>query len=378
VILDFWSTGCISCIEAFPKLDSLQKQFGNKLQIILITSESEDIIKRFFEKRKKIIVPDLPFVTSDNSLKNLFPHISYPFTVWIDGAGIVQYATDSYNTSYKKIKSFLEGTNIALKDKVKAVYTKSFFDEQWIDVLEYYSCISKCKRNVHMEGPVNKPGFEGITYNCRPLIHLYEIAFTGLTNDQFNFYRTSRTVVACKDSAKYFPPTDVDSLHQWSERYSYNYQLLLPEGKRLMKYEVMKADLDKVFNLKASIEQRRIKCLVLVRTSGENKLQTKGGTAWSSFHLPDLRIADTAITMGMYNKPYPDFTLYFGALIESSFNIAFEDSTKITGNVDIEFNAEALDSKSINQIQQQLKKYDLELVIKECLLEVLVLKETIR
>jgi hypothetical protein len=311
-------------------------------------------------------------------LTSLFPHVSYPFTAWVDAARVVQYTTDSYNISYKKIKGFVEGRDIGLKDKVKPDYTASFFDKKWNNLLEYYSVISKCKRDIRPEGLGNRPGFEDFNYGCTPLIHLYEIAFTGLTNDQYNFYRPSRTIIECQNSERFFPPQDVDSLHQWVEQYTYNYQLRLPEEKSPMKYEVMKADLDRSFDLKASIEHRKIKCLVLVRASEKNKLQTRGGIPRSNFHLPDLRIVDTDTVMGMYNKPYREFSSYFSGLIESSFSIPFEDSTENTGNIDIEFNADALYSKSIAQIQQQLRKYDLELVMKECLLNVLVLKETIK
>src|SRR5258705_3241888 len=62
IIIDFWGTGCTSCIKAFPKIDSLQKKFQDKIQFILVNKESADSTRGFFLKRKKIKDPDVPMV----------------------------------------------------------------------------------------------------------------------------------------------------------------------------------------------------------------------------------------------------------------------------------------------------------------------------
>ena len=41
VILDFWSHICVNCIKSFPLIDSLQKQFAGRIQIILVNQESK-------------------------------------------------------------------------------------------------------------------------------------------------------------------------------------------------------------------------------------------------------------------------------------------------------------------------------------------------
>src|SRR5690349_12062447 len=42
LILDFWATWCSPCIKVMPKLDSLQKYFGSKIQILPVTYEDSE------------------------------------------------------------------------------------------------------------------------------------------------------------------------------------------------------------------------------------------------------------------------------------------------------------------------------------------------
>src|SRR5215217_1873478 len=41
LILDFWATWCAPCVTMIPRMDSLQAQFADKLQILSVTYESE-------------------------------------------------------------------------------------------------------------------------------------------------------------------------------------------------------------------------------------------------------------------------------------------------------------------------------------------------
>lgn len=48
VLIEFWATWCSPCVDAMPHLQALQKQFGNKLQIITVSTEKEKRIRQFF------------------------------------------------------------------------------------------------------------------------------------------------------------------------------------------------------------------------------------------------------------------------------------------------------------------------------------------
>ena len=110
IILDFWSVYCKTCIKALPKLDSLQKEFEGKIQILLITHPSGNnfgiaSMKQTFARWAKagLYIPHLPVATSGNeSLIELFPHEYIPHYVWIDSRGKL-CAITGYNLMNKQM-----------------------------------------------------------------------------------------------------------------------------------------------------------------------------------------------------------------------------------------------------------------------------------
>jgi thiol-disulfide isomerase/thioredoxin len=134
VILDFWNTGCKSCIVAWPHLSSLQKEFADQIQIILVNKEeTKDQITERLEKLKKtkaavsivarkdvkggfdggIQIPTNLFsiIGKRKDLDRIFPLRGVPFHAWIDGTGIVRLAGGPENTNEEKIKEYIAGKN---------------------------------------------------------------------------------------------------------------------------------------------------------------------------------------------------------------------------------------------------------------------------
>ena len=85
-VIDFWATWCGSCISSFPKLEKIKHQFDKDFNVLLVTNETENTVRQFNERRKKMGFDRLPFRTiySDSLLAKLFPHESIPHYVWID------------------------------------------------------------------------------------------------------------------------------------------------------------------------------------------------------------------------------------------------------------------------------------------------------
>lgn len=122
LIFDFWATWCHACIEAFPKNDSLQKQFGDKIMIMLVnTKDTGDDEKKVAEFYKKRSTNDkdfkLPSIYMDTILTDLFPRITIPHYVLIRN-GVIIAITGSEEMKSKNIEKLLNGevVHFAKKD----------------------------------------------------------------------------------------------------------------------------------------------------------------------------------------------------------------------------------------------------------------------
>lgn len=89
IILSFWNTHCGACIAMFPMEDSLQKEFKDNLQFLLVTEETEKEVGAFFEKHKNRykIPAAIPIITGDKILRKLFLQAYNPHYVWLEPNG---------------------------------------------------------------------------------------------------------------------------------------------------------------------------------------------------------------------------------------------------------------------------------------------------
>ncbi len=85
VVLSFWFIACASCIKEFPKEDSLQKVFGDRIQLILVTFDNMQKVKNFISRWEKNNNTrfNLPLIVEDSLLSRAF-HFRYnPHYIWI-------------------------------------------------------------------------------------------------------------------------------------------------------------------------------------------------------------------------------------------------------------------------------------------------------
>src|SRR3546814_813056 len=117
VILDFWGVYCKVCIENMPKMEELQRKFGDRIQILLVTDDSAEAVARLAERSEIVRESTLSSIVGDTVLTRLFEYRTVPAHAWIDENGVVQYFTNGRNTTEKTIQSYLDGMPLTLADK---------------------------------------------------------------------------------------------------------------------------------------------------------------------------------------------------------------------------------------------------------------------
>ncbi|QPH37873.1 TlpA family protein disulfide reductase [Pedobacter endophyticus] len=118
LILDFWSTWCGPCIRSLPELDSIVKMFGDKVQVILVTKNTNQILSSFLKSNDYAKGVKLPFIINDSILNKHFPHRSISHQIFIDSKGIVKAITGISGATIKNIQAIVNGNpiNFPLKD----------------------------------------------------------------------------------------------------------------------------------------------------------------------------------------------------------------------------------------------------------------------
>lgn len=129
VIIDFWATWCAPCVAMIPRMDSLQKTMGDKIQFLSVTYQSEKEVIPFLNnlEKKKSKHYNIPVVTDEKELLKLFPHIYLPHYVWIDENGIVKAITGFEEVTAANIDVVLKQSNAGLTQKrdLKVNYDKT-------------------------------------------------------------------------------------------------------------------------------------------------------------------------------------------------------------------------------------------------------------
>lgn len=123
VILDFWATSCMTCVYSLPAIDSLQNQFKDEVQFLLVNPKiSRDDTARINKflgilKKNKGFDVRLPMMLFDETASALFPFRFLPHYVWIGSDGIVKAITAKKEITVHNIHSVLTGKNIQMPIK---------------------------------------------------------------------------------------------------------------------------------------------------------------------------------------------------------------------------------------------------------------------
>ncbi len=105
ILLNFWATWCPPCRAEMPSIQKLYNEYGDKIAMILITSEEKSILRDYLEENNY----DLPVYIQKTALTPSFPVQSIPTTFLIarDGSLLLK-KTGAANWNSDDFKSKLD------------------------------------------------------------------------------------------------------------------------------------------------------------------------------------------------------------------------------------------------------------------------------
>lgn len=286
ILLDFWGVYCADCIAGLPKMVALQNQFKDKLQILVVTVDKQKVVeglwKRFSGKPHAIewvkAGNALPFVMGDTSLCKLFPHTGLPTHVWIDPDQVLRGISYSSTTNAENVQRLIENKPVYLQEQhdiqLNVDDPVSWVNPQY-DVtskLQFYSMLYRRIEIGHftriqqslmdsLEGKV-------VGYSClnNSITDLYNLAFKRWSDSigsEVDGIANNRIIIEAQDIRRFIVPENENPL-LWMDTNSYCYAIKVPVNKAAHLEVIIRNQLDDYFGLRSGIEQRRIKCFVLL------------------------------------------------------------------------------------------------------------------
>lgn len=386
VILDFWATYCAGCILQFPKLEALQKKFGNRIQILLVNEQSQEEIEKGFLSRRSIdpiykdVVFRLPSISSDSILNKLFPHTLIPHEIWIDTSGKVLAITDERSLTEKNIQNVLDGYfDLPTKRDLMMYRPYDPMLPQIVDSnrdkLQYYSCLIRGMNGLRsplLSKVDSTVGSFRVTRATLPILMLYADVLSkgaGYENpyDDAYFDYGKRIILEIRDSSRYFYDSSI-RYDKWFERNCYAYEMVIPIEQKNNRYAYMLNDLNRYFCINARVEKRRMKCLSIVRISNNQKFKYLGSSDYQGpRHWPDSNnvFHFRSTSFKVFRKKLSDFN--------KNHPLPIIDDTGYAGLIQMDIQSPLNDIAALRR--ELRKKYDLDIVERVQLVEVMILTE---
>jgi thiol-disulfide isomerase/thioredoxin len=329
VILDFWATWCLPCIQAMPDLEKLQARFNKDIQIITVTDDPLARIQKFVEKQGL----KLPIVIDkDGKLAEYFPHRTIPHTVIIDKNGIIRAITTPAELNETIIQKVIGNEPIAILEKRDNMDFDPSLPLSGNTSIDYQIVVTPYQIGLpsmaNVSGDKNYLNRRIVAVNIGPQ-SLYEIAY--------HFPVNLRTEVNIKNKAAM----------EWNETNAICMDIIVPENKGPDRFEIMKQQLNNIFGYQISVEEKLKKVKVLRVLSGGAKLTLSSGAPES--------FSSGGTGLQMVNSNIKTVT----GFLEDELQALVIDETNLTGRYDLKIDWY---NENPGLIYQNLKKLGLELV----------------
>lgn len=368
LILEFWSMGCVSCIAGFPKLQKLQEQFSDQIQILLVNpwSDRKEVMD-LLERRRKLtgFEMKLPIAFGDTTLSDHFPRVGVPHVVWVDENGVIASITDGTQLNAEKVKRALAGKGEDMQQAVTHLVERDYEKPLFVagnggngEGILWHSVLAK--EDFRLRSTVSVRSNKIILQNS-PLAFIYRVAY-GYPEHPFNY----GLAVRLQPNRIVFelPPEQLaltDSV--------FIYELTAPEERSQEELlEILQQDLKRYFGWQARWEKRRVECLVL--TASDTTLlvrekQRENPPVWQNMN---------ELTVNIENASVPEFVFWLENFPLLHGEMAIVDETGYNGRI-TGIRLEGINHKDWKDWNRHLQPYGLQFEVKYREVDMLVVSE---
>jgi thiol-disulfide isomerase/thioredoxin len=322
IILDFWTKGCSSCIAAFPRMEALQNQFKDDIQVLLVTKNSENDLALLLKNSPNLKNTKLPVIIGDQILATqIFPHGVVPYHVWLDKDGKVMATTWAQETTSEHVKELISGKSmkhILIRSETfpdySSVLSKRLQGElnnprislltidngRYSRLLQYFIPIRTSYNLDTISQVLSRDSLKNISrYPFYSIFMRYNLEAEGLAaapkgelinevgksvglrliNSRIELlYRRAYNalndeIILVEGNAKLLYEKWRDSTNARRDLANnwYSYESHMPDYSPQKGMELLQQDLTRFFGIKGSIEERPIRCLVLTMLGTEKE-----------------------------------------------------------------------------------------------------------
>jgi len=369
LIIDFWATWCGPCVDAMPRLDSLEKRYSDKMMVLPVTREPVNVVVEFMNKNKILKPLNIKSVAEDKELFKFFRHTGIPHEVWIDSTGKIIAITTADEVNEENIDKYFGGKQLNIKTKSDILgfdFDKPFFFGGFPNTSGIVGDSKLISTSTLMESIEGLPGSESLSpqrIGNRIMIKCTNATISGL-------YSTALGSTV-KDWSKFDYLLRMRSRLIWDAKkvpqQFFTYEIVLPREDSLEINSYMLADLNRYFGgnfrIEGIIEKRLVKCWVLKRINEKDQMKTKGAP-------PSNGITGQTGYIRMTNRTIDQF-LYVLSL-EVDDVIPFVNETNYNGCVDFTLDVRPRDFYAV---KDAIRKYGLQFVLEERQLDMIVIKD---
>lgn len=378
LILDFWATWCSPCVAMIPKMDSLQKVFGDRLVILPVAYQSEGEVTSFFGRMAALYPGQNAYrnknmmVIEDKVLRQLFPNNTLPHYVWIDAKGVLRAQTGSDKVNSKSITEVLASDTFVMPMKVddqpiaydrKKPFLIGGNGGDGTNLL-YHSVLTGYTpglvSNFRNHPPDSSSSNYRVVLQNLPITWFYQVAY-----GNGEWLSNSRIRYDVRDSTGLWWMDKSVSYENWQKAgNAFCYELFTSGEMVKNTFKLMQQDLDRMFPQYATqfVMERR-KCLVLTAIANTDGIYSRGGNTRTSYDATGCR---------MQNAEFKFFIRRLNAIYLQHNPLPFVDESGIQGKVDLQIDGNL---SNIEVLNTGLAVYGLKIIEAERGVGVLVVSD---